>query len=102
MILVMGMMHFRGQGNGASSVKTLCKRLFLKLNSLISDIFSYWQVEPYNKIHSCPKFKLQSVLSFSSFVHNSSINEHKNMKLRESICYESLNQLNFTLLWLWQ
>ena len=45
----------------------------------------------YIYIHSCPKLKLQPVLSFSSFVHNSSINEHKNMKLRESVCYEIIN-----------
>ena len=25
------------------------------------------------------------------FVHNSSINEHKNMKLRENACYERIN-----------
>ena len=42
------------------------------------------------KLHSCPKLKLQPVFSFSSFVHNSSINEHKNMKLRENICYEMI------------
>ena len=38
-----------------------------------------------------PKLKLQAVLSFSSFVHNSSINEHKKMKLREYICFEIFN-----------
>ena len=43
------------------------------------------------QLHSYPKLKLQPVLSLSSFVHNSSINEHKNMKLRESICYEIIN-----------
>ena len=42
------------------------------------------------QIHPCPKLKLQLVLSFSSFVHNSSNNEHKNMKLRENICYEMI------------
>ena len=42
----------------------------------------------YIYIHSCPKLSLQPVLLFSSFVHNSSINELKNMKLRGSICYE--------------
>ena len=41
-----------------------------------------------HKLHSCPKLKLQPVLSFSSFVDNPAINEHKNMKLRENICYE--------------
>ena len=44
-------------------------------------------------IHSCPKLKLQPVLSFSSFVHNSSINEHKIMKLRENTCYERLIEI---------
>ena len=33
----------------------------------------------------------QCVLEFSFFVHNSSINEHKKMKLRENICYERIN-----------
>ena len=43
------------------------------------------------EIHSCPKLKLQPLLSFSSFVHNSSINEQNNMKLRENISYEMIN-----------
>ena len=34
--------------------------------------------------------KDQSVLLLSSFVHNSSINEYKNMKLRENTCYEMI------------
>ena len=38
-----------------------------------------------------PKVKLQTALLFSSFVHNSSINELKNMKLSEHICYEMIN-----------
>ena len=42
-------------------------------------------------LHSCPKLKLQPVLSLSYFLHNSSINEHKNMKLRENICFEIIN-----------
>ena len=45
----------------------------------------------FEEIHSCLKLKLQPVLSFSSFVHNSSINEHKNMKLKKCICYEIIN-----------
>ena len=54
------------------------------------------QVRPINTlsklvIHSCPKLKLQPVLPFSSFVYNSSTNEHKNMKLREYICFEIFN-----------
>ena len=43
------------------------------------------------EVHSCPKLKLQPVLPFSSFVHNSSINERKNTKLRDNICYEMIN-----------
>ena len=43
------------------------------------------------KIHSCPNLKLQPASSLSSFLHNSSINEHKNMKLRENICFEIIN-----------
>ena len=35
-------------------------------------------------LHLCPKLKLRPILSLSSFVHNSLINEHKNMKLREN------------------
>ena len=43
------------------------------------------------QIHCSPKVKVQPALSFSSFVHNSSINELKNMKLRENTCYEMLH-----------
>ena len=42
-------------------------------------------------IHCPPKIKVQSALLFSSFVHNSSINELKNMKLSEYICHEMIN-----------
>ena len=45
----------------------------------------------YFKIHWCPKLKLQPLLSFSFFVQNSSIDECKNMKLRENICFEIIN-----------
>ena len=44
-------------------------------------------------IHSCPKLKLRPFLPFSSFVHKSSINEYKNMKLRENICYEMIYRI---------
>ena len=37
------------------------------------------------------KINMEPVLSFSSFGHNSSINEHKHMKLTENICYEMIN-----------
>ena len=42
-------------------------------------------------IHWSKQLKGQPVLVLSSFVHNSSINEHRNMKLRENTCYERIN-----------
>ena len=36
------------------------------------------------------KLKEQTVLLFSSFVHNSSINEHKNIKLKKKKKFKSL------------
>ena len=42
----------------------------------------------YSYIHWCSKLKEQSALSLTSFMHNSSVNEHKNMKFRENICFE--------------
>ena len=39
------------------------------------------------------QLKDQLVFFLSSFVHNSSINEHKNMKLRENNCYEIVNRI---------
>ena len=38
-------------------------------------------------------FKSKSATCYivSSFVHSSSINEHKNMKLSKHICYEMIN-----------
>ena len=41
-------------------------------------------------VHCPPKVELQPAL-FSSFVHNSSINELRIMKLSEHIYYESIN-----------
>ena len=42
-------------------------------------------------IINLPKhLKFQPVLFLSSFMRDSSINEHKKMKLRENICYERL------------
>ena len=46
----------------------------------------------YDYIHSYPKLKLQPVLPLSSFLRNSSNKEYKNMKLRENICYEMINE----------
>ena len=43
------------------------------------------------QIHGSKQLKDQPVLLLSSFVHNSSINEHENMKLRENICYEMIH-----------
>ena len=42
-------------------------------------------------LHCPPKVKVQPALLSSSFVHNSSINEIKNMKLSEHICFEMIN-----------
>ena len=45
---------------------------------------------PY--IHCPPKVKVQPALFiFFSFVHNSSINELKNMKSSEHICHEMIH-----------
>ena len=41
--------------------------------------------------HWCSKLKIQPAVLFSSFVHNSSINNFKNMKLSGHICYEMIN-----------
>ena len=38
-----------------------------------------------------PKAKVQSVLILSCFAHYSRINEHKDMRLRQIICYEINN-----------
>ena len=43
-----------------------------------------------NVLHWSKKLKGQPVLLLYSFAHYSSINEHKNMKLRESTCYEGI------------
>ena len=42
-------------------------------------------------VHCLPQVKVQLALMFSSFVHNSSMNELKNMKLNEPICYEMIH-----------
>ena len=42
-------------------------------------------------VHCPPKVKVQPALLFSSFEHNSSVYELKNMKLSEHICYEMIN-----------
>ena len=46
-------------------------------------------------LHCPPKVKVQPALLFSTFVHNSSINELKNMKLIEHICYEMINWISY-------
>ena len=42
-------------------------------------------------IHWPSKVKVQPALLFSSIVRNSSINELKNLKLSENICFEMVN-----------
>ena len=39
------------------------------------------------KIHRSKQLKDQAALLLSSFVHNSSINEYKSIKLRDHICF---------------
>ena len=52
-------------------------------------IYAYFTlIQP---IHSLSKVKVQSALLFSSFVHNSSINELNNTKLSEHIFNEMIN-----------
>ena len=43
------------------------------------------------ELHWSKQLKDQPVLLLSFFVHNSFINEYKNMKLRENTCYEKIN-----------
>ena len=62
-----------------STDEFLCFNIF-RTYVEICYIFQHVGILNNGKIHSCPKLKMQPVLSFSSFVHNSSINEHKNMK----------------------
>ena len=62
-----------------------------RARNLVEEKNSEYHVYIIMEIHSCPKLKSHPVLSFSSFEHNSSINEHKNMKLKENICYEMIN-----------
>ena len=44
-----------------------------------------------SQIYWSKQLKDQPVLLFSSFVQNSSINEHNNMKLRESTSHEMID-----------
>ena len=46
------------------------------------------------KIPWSKQLKDQPVLLLSSFVHNSSINEHKKMKLREKLVMKGLIEIN--------
>ena len=45
------------------------------------------------ELHWSKQLKDQPVLLLSSFVHYSSITEHKNMKLKENIFYEMINRI---------
>ena len=54
-------------------------------------LYIYTPQKVYTKnIHWWTKLKDQPVFMFSCFEHNFSINERKNMKLRENICYEMI------------
>ena len=61
---------------------------FIQQNEYFSRIYFY---QFFLNIHWSKQLKGQPVLLLSSFVHNSSINELKNMKLRENACYEKIN-----------
>ena len=54
------------------------KNMFIKKISTIKNYI-------LKEIHSPPKVKVRPTLLFSFFVHNSSINKLKNMKLSEHI-----------------
>ena len=45
------------------------------------------------EMHCPPKVKVQPVLLFPSFVHDSSMNKLKSMKLNEHIRYEMINRI---------
>ena len=57
------------------------------LHNLLKSVIPYI----YIYIHWSKQLNDQPVLLLSSFVHNLSINEHKNMKLKENTCYERIN-----------
>ena len=54
---------------------------------MLAPVCAEWTIS----IQCPPKVKVQPALSFSPFVHNFPINELKNMKLNEYICYEVIN-----------
>ena len=56
---------------------------------------SFFNMRCKRKVHCSLKVKVQPALLFSSFVHNSSINELKNMKLSEHICYEIIIWISY-------
>ena len=65
--------------------QTLSNYIYL-LHHLIINVLYF-----SDDIHCHPKVKVQLALLFPSFVHYSSINKLKNMKLSEHICYEMIN-----------
>ena len=75
----------RPRDNGKDNESICCIFIwvffFLGLRKIFVNYENFWA----QLIHWCSKFREQPVLLFSSFVHNSSFNEHKNMKLRENV-----------------
>ena len=59
------------------------------LNAVFIAFYTFLDI--YLKIHWSKQLKDQPVLLLSSFKDNSSVNEHKNMKLKESTYYEMIN-----------
>ena len=74
-----------------SEPKTDISIRFYKQWLIITSLFMSLIIKMTSKVHCPPKVKVQPALLFSSFVHDSSINELKNMKLSEHVCYEMIN-----------
>ena len=69
--------------------------IYLSVYLLISDMLlkyhRYFFLIKKMKYTALQKLRYNLLLLFYSFVHNSSINEFKNMKLSEHIFYEMIN-----------
>ena len=66
----------------------VCRIMHLIVNfNRIEKVMNYFEFI----LHCPPKVKVEPALLFSSFVHNSSINGLKNVKLNENVCYEMIN-----------
>ena len=66
------------------------RQSFPKIYFNTAFIKKYNAFKQNKKVHCPPKVEVKPALLFPSFVYNSSINELKNMKLNEDICYEMI------------